>query len=139
MNKLLCPTCGIHVDQHPKGRCMDYWVAEAVFGKTRAYYHCPHFDKKGRMLSFCSCPSCDSYSRSIAAAWEVVEKIQLTDRSWATTVYWDDGDDIPENAGWVTCYAYYGETEDDFRAIYSIASTAPLAICQAAIKACAGD
>ena len=50
---LHCPRCGIHIDVHPDGRCLDMWVAEWM-GKAA--------------------PA--PYSTSIAYAWEVVEKLQ---------------------------------------------------------------
>lgn len=30
-----CPTCGLDIDEHPADRCLDAWVAEAVFGRQK--------------------------------------------------------------------------------------------------------
>ncbi len=54
-----------------EGRELDAKVAEKIFDRPPSYYQCPHFDYKGRMLSFCSCPDLPRYSRDIAVAWQV--------------------------------------------------------------------
>ena len=59
-----------------EGRELDAAVAEKVFGKPSSYYDCPHFDKNRRMLSFCSCPDLPRYSRDIAAAMQVEDRIE---------------------------------------------------------------
>jgi len=27
-----CPECGIEIDDHPAGRCLDWWIARDVIG-----------------------------------------------------------------------------------------------------------
>jgi hypothetical protein len=54
-----------------EGRELDAKVAEEIFDKPPSYYDCPHFDKNGRILSFCSCPDLPRCSTDIAAAWLV--------------------------------------------------------------------
>ena len=49
----------------------DIEIALKIFGKPPHYYHCPHFDKKGRMLAFCICPVLPYYFNTIYAAWKV--------------------------------------------------------------------
>ena len=49
----------------------DIDIAIQVFGRSKKYYHCPHFDKKGRMLAFCHCPVLPYYFYDIAQAWKV--------------------------------------------------------------------
>ncbi len=57
-------------------RELDAVIAEKIFDRPSSYYHCPHFDKDGRILSFCSCPDLPRYSRDIAAAMQVEERIK---------------------------------------------------------------
>ena len=148
-SKLLCPKCGTYIDEHEAGRCLDAWVAVDVmridieqmirtrFIEYRRYNagrgmsgREEYSDKyRDRMLRL----SLARYSTDIAAAWQVVEKVR--DSGLCPTVYWDDGDDKPDCAGWQACMAYYGNTEDEFRLYDGWASTASLASCRAAIKA----
>jgi len=79
---LNCPICAKGIDEHPAGPCLDSWVSEAVFKKPPPYYYCPHFDEKGRMLSFCNCPSCPRYSTNIADAWQIVDGLGHLVGSW---------------------------------------------------------
>ena len=59
-----------------EGRELDAVIAEKIFDRPSSYYDCPHFDKNRRMLSFCSCPDLPRYSRDIAAAMQVAEKMR---------------------------------------------------------------
>lgn len=77
-----CPHCGKGIDEHPAGPCLDSWVSEVVFKKPPSYYYCPHFDKDGRMLSFCACPSCPHYSTVITDAWQIVDSLGRLVGSW---------------------------------------------------------
>ncbi len=52
MTDLLCPHCETRVDEHPANLCLNQWVAVEVMD--------------GRL---------ENYSATIAAAWEVVEKL----------------------------------------------------------------
>ena len=138
MTKLHCPTCGVEIDEHEAGRCLDAWAGEVVMGWTKQKPgHGPcctcqvcgwgHDDIDGT----CLCGFQPSYY--IAAAWMLVEK--LVNDSLSPTVFWDDGDDKPEHAVWAACIAHYGETEGEFWLCDGFADTAPLAITRAAIKA----
>ena len=31
-DKIKCPTCGVEIDEHSAGRCLDAWVASVVMG-----------------------------------------------------------------------------------------------------------
>ena len=130
-NKLNCPECGVEIDEHDAGRCLDAWVAEKIMDDN------PHWLGDGIEVNILSIGESGDevlhYSTNIAAAWQVVEKMR--DSGLCPTVYWDDGDDIPDCTGWQVCMAHYGNTEDEFRLYDGWASTAPLAICRAAIKA----
>ena len=56
------------------GEELDYAVAEYVFGKTRAYYHCPHLDE-GRMLGFCACPDLPRRSTDWRETGKLIDKM----------------------------------------------------------------
>lgn len=104
---LNCPHCNTHIDEHPASRCLDAWVEQAVIDRQLRI----KTEEWGLV---------PRYSTDIAAAWEVVEKFR--DYDWKlyshgegeTMVIYKDGTH------------YEGD-----------ASTAPLAICRAAIKATA--
>ena len=51
-------------------------VAEKIFDRPPTYYDCPHFDKHERILAFCSCPDLPEYSRDIAAAMRMEDRIE---------------------------------------------------------------
>lgn len=64
-------------------RKLNLSIAQEVFDRPPSYYNCPHFDKKGRMLSFCACPELPDYSGNITAAWLVHREMKgrsFTDR-----------------------------------------------------------
>lgn len=156
MKNINCPHCNTQIDEHEASRCLDAWVANEVMGwrgrevtmtnillppqgweryfdndtlygppsekrewdfDSRQFYNS---DKGGKTM-----PIVPHYSASIAAAWEVAEK--LADR-------WPDfniGKGWDEYTGlWVVSWGFDGHgwaTMD--------ATTAPLAICRAALKA----
>ena len=125
MTKLHCPTCGVHIDEHEAGGCLDLWAGEVVMGFG--------YNEESSGLSKRWFGRPDRYSERIGPAWMLVEK--LVNDSLSPTVFWDDGDDKPEHAAWAACIAHYGETEDEFWLCDGFADTAPLAITRAAIKA----
>ena len=57
-------------------RELDAVVAKELFDRPPYYYDCPHFDKNGRILSFCSCPDLPRYSRYIATAYLAEKRIE---------------------------------------------------------------
>lgn len=71
-------------------------------------------------------PTCPPFSASIEAAWAVVEKLA---RDEAATTRIDAGEDYIATVGW------YGSRHDEFFRGQARASTAPLAICLAALRA----
>jgi hypothetical protein len=80
--------------------------------------NCPHINKE-----------LPAYSTEIAAAWKVVEKLDLL--KWDFTLSREFDSTITGYVGlWVI-----QEIEGDLRHIVSKAKTAPLAICKAALKA----
>ena len=114
-------------DEMPAGREMDALVAEKVMGwrMMRGHWVPPEAAPETNILA---CPtSTYRYSTDIAAAWEVVEKVNLLepygDTLWKDQRGWVFGVHDVDGAG----YAY----ED----VTVIADTAPLAICRAALKA----
>jgi hypothetical protein len=71
-------------------------------------------------------PGCPHYSTDIAAAWQVVEKMeQRLDLCW-----------LGPGDVWV---AVLGNGEEDYQYGDAMAPTAPLAICRAALKAIGED
>lgn len=145
-DKLNCPKCGVHIDDHEAGRCLDEWVitslpltiSQATIGVPKPICsHASHYDTIWDNTGFWYCQppvyeNDDAFewqpiavSEDIAAAWQVVKKLQRICRI-----------DI-ENYKWVTkasntvvrVYAV------DFPSFRTEAPTAPLAICRAAIKA----
>ncbi len=95
-----CPHCKIDVDEHPANLCLDHWVAIVVMD--------------GRL---------ESYSATIAAAWEVVEKVNDDN---AMTLRWYN----PEGRTSYFSVAFGFGTK-----IEAEGDSAPLAICRAALKA----
>jgi len=137
-----CPHCNVHIDEHPASRCLDAWVAEAVmdgrpflteddckasqtawtFGQNRWVMSSLHSDGEG--ASFFRVPT---YTADIAAAWEVVEKIN--DDS-AMTLRWYNPDGRT---------SYFSVAFGFSKKIEAHADAAPLAICRAAIKTSVRD
>ena len=118
-----CPYCATHIDEHPALPCLNAWIAHDIMEipTDEIYKDCNRITQDGFL--------CEDYSGSVAAAWEVVEKLaennillHLARRRW----------------GYMQWKAYFihadfvGLPDAGFR---DEAPTAPLAICRAAIKA----
>jgi len=144
MDELRCPRCNETVDEHPANRCLDAWVAEVVMGLPPREHAIrweqgwtPEGDDgwSGFQCSYCDAsektddPCVRHYSRWIAEAWEVVEKL-----SGLGVVSVASGDDrlgglhMCEFIPW-GCYMGRGGL------LRIEADTYPLAICRAALKA----
>lgn len=131
MSATKCPTCGTGIEEHEAGRCLDAWVESAIFARPNCEawiiqsvsIQGPVFIKTGK----CEHESClpvgmvAEFSSNISAAWQVVEKAKFR---WTV---WRDDD------GW-TAARYYPEGSKSWR-VLSTSTTAPLAICRAAILA----
>ena len=122
-----CPHCDVHVDEHETSRCLDAWVAETVMGwKSKRIHGADGVTRKYWMFGDSDDIASEMYlfkpSTSIADAWKVADKygaFVLHKRDW--------GDDY-----WIDLYI----TEGQHGWADSVeASSAPLAICRAAIKA----
>ena len=104
-----CPNCKTEVDEHEANRCLDAWVAEAVFGAVLHDNGMWYTDAHGRELF-----SVESFSTDIAAAWEVVGLLL------------DNEFDLDYDNEYRCFFA--GDNN------FGLAPTAPLAICRAALK-----
>jgi len=79
-------------------RELDALVEKHIFGRDPSYYDCPHFDEKGRMLSFCICPEMPHRSSDPTSAWPIIDhltaellltfRIQITKPGEATVECW---------------------------------------------------
>jgi hypothetical protein len=119
----------------PASRELDALVAEQVMGCANIV--------RGSYFPYCRCSPAlhngedgylESYSTSIAAAWEVVEKVHLSlvrcEEGWLACPFPDSA--IAVWPGWCAI-------DHEFHVIngkdhYAVADTAPLAICRAALK-----
>ena len=135
MDKLHCPECGIEIDEHPAGRCLDAWVAITIMN----WKYAPKTDPKIKLWLYWRRPDGmlkyepPEYSTDIAAAWEVVEKMQKPNWAWHIESFYADG----ELRWWVL---FWGDDEEGniFDDGKGDAKTISLAICRAAIKDKAG-
>ena len=120
MTKLHCPTCGIEIDEHEAGRCLDVWAGEVVMG----------YDYTGRRpeLSERWIGRPDRYSERIGPAWTLVEKFREDPLSHRTATSFVDAIADATDAN-----------QDDFMAdVYNLMmGLTPLTITRAAIKATA--
>ena len=115
-----CPECGIEIDDHPAGRCLDWWIDRDVFGSKVLGFEL--WKERNRNKKY--------YSHFIDAAWEVVEKFR--------------GDPLSHRTATSFVNAIADTTDanqDDFMAdVYNlIMGLNPLTICRAAIKAVAKE
>ena len=85
-----CPRCNVHIDEHPASPCLNAWVAEAVMGFKKYIFPGQNpkslwddrdvFDRLIKM-GFTHKDTAGNtvrvppFSTSIAAAWEVVKKL----------------------------------------------------------------
>ena len=112
MTKLHCPTCGVHIDEHEAGGCLDLWAGEVVMGFG--------YNEESSGLSKRWFGRPDRYSERIGPAWMLVERLEFNH------VQVDKTDDRSEL--WyctVSCRPHVDRAWGD---------TAPLAITRAAIK-----
>ena len=122
--ELTCPHCETEISEHEAGRCLDAWVAEVAMGELALRAPSPiyvgRFDwvMKGDwyVASEQDGPyRVPHYSTDIAAAWEVVGRMGSM---WMDATVPNMGIDVEFKKG-----------------KKGTASTAPLAICRAALKA----
>ena len=84
-SKLLCPKCGVEIDEHEAGRCLDAWIHGFVMGKP-VYTQDELAERNERGCGFIivtmvggKIVSYDDalmprYSTDIAPAWKVMER-----------------------------------------------------------------
>ena len=76
MTDLKCPRCGVELENHEAGRCLDEWIAEKVMGwkRVKAYCYAP---PGGDFL--CPAPSLTGNERIPAAddGWEGSDAIRM--------------------------------------------------------------
>ena len=129
------------------GRELDALIAEKVMGTPKywsVWFACSHYgnfngldqaqvyaekiqgDFKAHVLPYSDEPN---YSTSIEAAWEVVERLIALHFHEVQVRHWVDPFDAVMPQGWMC------QCEGDNLAIAERATTAPLAICLAALKA----
>jgi hypothetical protein len=135
MTRRTCPHCGIHIDEHEATRCLDKWIANDVLG---VYDKICQEETRFMLPESVNLPY---YSTSIAAAWEVVEKLWISGDGpyWVGDFFlewWQDGE-------WLVCNKPIGVRDGAIKAMCDGKKTgkpsAPLAICRAAIKAMYND
>lgn len=107
-----------NIDAMPAGRELDALVAEQVLGKKVELYRlCPvpyhRFKDTEQGIPY--------YSTDIAAAWEVVEKVQRINGRFRVDIVGPCQGSDEYSVGFLPMLSGYG--------------TAPLAICRAALKA----
>jgi len=155
-----CPTCNVHIDEHPASQCLNEWVATDVMGykallgmeenaknfpyirKIRnPHVKCVWINDDGVRMACEECGDMPEYSTSIAAAWQVREVLH---RKGISIGLIDCRLETNTDCKW----AYEIYTYDNPDAVmdgvqfgtyhYELdggAKAAPLAICRAAIKA----
>ena len=146
-NKLNCPECGVPVDEHDAGRCLDAWIHSLVMGK-RVYTQDELAERNERGHSFIIVTTIDGeivnyddstiprYSTDIAPSQRVVNKLDDDGKIISLNVV---NRFIPKRQVVVVI-----EKEDETaihnrRYITGKALTPPLAICRAKIKAVSND
>ena len=131
------------IDAMQAGPEMDALVAETVMGCKISYNHggdpycnCSESHPHNRFWDEICDDLLADYSERIAAAWEVVEKLATLDFDIELTLSSKGPHDDPER---YYCGVQYGDDnapwKPEFRYCQIWASTAPLAICRAALKA----
>jgi len=131
MNTLHCPTCGVHIDEHESGRCLDEWVITSIGIPKPIYAHHSyvHFDPFYDNTGFWYClpiydhgDVCEWHPIAVSASWgeagKVIEKIK---HKQIFSLYCDENN----------CYC---EIVMAGRAYQAKASAVPLAISRTVIK-----
>ena len=128
MTKLHCPTCGVEIDEHEAGRCLDVWAAEVVMGYSLMRWidyptREPRILKMSKMSGTWRVPD---YSTDISASWTLIEKFREDPLSHTTATSFVDAIADATDAN-----------QDDFMAdVYNLMmGLTPLTITRAAIKA----
>ena len=109
-------------------RELDALVEKHIFGKDPRCYDCPHFDEKGRMLSFCSCPEMPHRSTDIAAADPIIDR--LAEQGYLVTIH-NNGN--AHEACWDVRFVM--ETPLCGKVGMAIENTRPMALCMAGLAA----
>lgn len=145
-----CPHCKTPIDEHKANPCLDAWVAIAVFGKTLEWKEggepIAWDGESGEPVLFSKGYWFDAsdetvflhvtdgftgmvpmYSEYIAYAWFVVEILRLT-------VFPNRLSPLNPEGGWGASQPLAAIALGDNPTL-SLADTAPLAICRAALKA----
>ena len=119
-----CPRCETEIDEHEANRCLDGWVAEAVMEWKRQTIFIGGDETEVLMHPsiFREFDQFPHYSTSIAAAWEVVERLHEKSHHAAINL---------GRQGNIASFRKYG-TEKMF---LEHAPAIQLAICRAALKA----
>ena len=138
-----CPECGIEIDDHPAGRCLDRWIVEQVFGLDRMLAR--HNLRDGEIYYHWGYPIghgiAPFYSSDIAAAWDVVE--HLTNNGYCPAILFDDNGHWAMSTDGSQSVPMSSDTEDISTMFFvkknEWANSAPLAICRASIKVVSGD
>lgn len=112
---MTCPFCGTRVDEHEAGRCLDAWVADAVFKMQ--------VDNDTLRRSLSQRVVVPHYSTTWEGLGLVVDKIECIEAFLVRASEEKGGD-------WHSCIA-----TDEWKGGASKATTAPLAVCRAALKA----
>ena len=133
-----CPTCNVHIDTHPAGKCLNEWIATDIMGEAKPdiaheHFHPSPIDSEGGNW-YCSQEYdkgdvCVWYAKNfsgyIAAAWEVLEKLSADGYSYQVLEHSDP------KRGDCLCELW----KDFYRWNVNHQPTVPLAISRAAIKA----
>ena len=142
-NKLNCPECGVEIDEHETGRCLDAWVHGFVMGKP-VYTQDELAERNERGCGFIIVTMVDGeivnyddstmprYSTDIASAQRVVNKLDDDGKIIFLNVVYRF---IPKRQVVVVIEKEDETAIHNHRYITGKALYAPLAICRAKIKA----
>lgn len=151
-----CPTCGLDIDEHPANRCLDAWVAGAVFKRQVKYVPPEELPPAGKIdgvpilrrhgvwllddydpeqdgitVSLWDVPAShvSHYSTDIVAAWKIVETLRCGWRGHAAAcIDIKISDWVSRPDCQVTIFA------PDIVDVKAEAYSPCLAICRAALK-----
>jgi len=110
----------------PEGRELDALVAEKVMGCDTKQFIWKRYGKPDAIQD-CEYGGPCNYSTDIAAAWQVVEKMEHDD--W----WWEAANVVPNSDPIV--YEFKWTHRGVIKAFYACEDTIPLAICRAALLA----